>query len=643
MGSAGKVNSINKDSEFCYSSAGKPPSLKDASPKDTPDPITAAFAWLCRQAAYEDNTPSQVPSVIAAAQPDLAVDMKNPPHPMTDKSDFTEQDNYHGAVGRPPDSIEQVVLQKQLPVSPCSADHPNRPAILLQRVWRLWTSPRLRACRYSPHTPAAKKGQPGGTRLPGFELSCREACALHYVLESCRWSDLMRSILQLLERGAVITENTIVPLCCHARRIGEHGMGRSLCELLEFNDLPMSERTYGEVILSLLETATLGDAEAVAQRACNRHIHLGPTVRRALELAGSQTSEQWAARTRLAALGSPPAVAPWESDRVVVTWLRGCSKYVLTPQALVQPLLGPKASRDLPRDPRKRAETVCQFASQVLGLPKAALERLRASVLAHPWGHASAQPLECLAPGPAVGRPPTGVSSWGGAPRIRSHLTKRLMEETVIGVPWTFRCPDSTVFAWHIELAEDDPFPRQISNKWRFMPLDEAVTDILPACPLHLFSHLLIQATKEGRLSTQQRASFPSQGLPPVPRVLVNCEESQTVNRRMTESAWVDSMSCDYLPPQEPGYRHIQYCGAEVLHLGFDASYNFPSCRHLCLCSSLYLLRAGRLSRLSRAGAGLAGRVELLCYVPEAGVGQVLTLGVFSRRRVVSGVTRHSA
>ena len=86
-----------------------------------------------------------------------------------------------------------------------------------------------------------------------------------------------------------------------------------------------------------------------------------------------------------------------------------------------------------------------------------------------------------------------------------------------------------------------------------------------------------------------------------VPRVLVACEESLVVNSRLTASGWVASVSCDWMPPEHLGCRHLCFDVLEVLGLGFDCMLAFPTCRMLCLCSSMYLLRPGRKSRLARA------------------------------------------
>ena len=97
--------------------------------------------------------------------------------------------------------------------------------------------------------------------------------ACTHMLENGRLDDLQRSLLQLIERGARLTEATYLPLISFARSLGAHAMARAVLELAQAQDAYLTEKSYSEVIRALLSTASLEDAEAVALSArtpCHR-------------------------------------------------------------------------------------------------------------------------------------------------------------------------------------------------------------------------------------------------------------------------------------------------------------------------------------------------------------------------------------
>ena len=98
---------------------------------------------------------------------------------------------YQGASGRPLDSLEQLFINTPLEYSPAKGKEngsvQNIAAHKIQNCWRFWSAPRWRARHYNPRAPeTSRKYPPGATRLPGYELSTREAAALHYLIENGR-------------------------------------------------------------------------------------------------------------------------------------------------------------------------------------------------------------------------------------------------------------------------------------------------------------------------------------------------------------------------------------------------------------------------------------------------------------------------
>ena len=135
---------------------------------------------------------------------------------------------YRGCNGRPDDSLERIMTSHHVPVKLVSKPGArNLAARKIQRMQKYWTAPRLRSRRYDPLLPNVQKGAvraPGSTRLPGYELTTREGIALQYLLENGRLLELLRSLSQLRERGATLTENTYLMLLGQARRLGDRWM-----------------------------------------------------------------------------------------------------------------------------------------------------------------------------------------------------------------------------------------------------------------------------------------------------------------------------------------------------------------------------------------------------------------------------------
>ena len=108
------------------------------------------------------------------------------------------EDPYHGADGRPDDSVEVIFTRRQPMLNRTVPPDPQgRATVLLQNFWRFFSAPRIRAARYDPTLPKGKVTRPGTTRLPGpygAELSSREASALAYLLSCGRLGEMTRSL-----------------------------------------------------------------------------------------------------------------------------------------------------------------------------------------------------------------------------------------------------------------------------------------------------------------------------------------------------------------------------------------------------------------------------------------------------------------
>ena len=209
---------------------------------------------------------------------------------------------YQGAKGRPSESLEQLFINTPLQYIPMNTEvrtgtlSLNTAANKLQKCWRFWSIPRIRARHYDPRKPtASRKTPPGAIRLPGYELSTREAAALHYLIEHGRIGELSRSLIQLKERGTRLTEKSLLPMSTVSRQIDEPHAARAVLEFAEIHDIPRSGRLYSETILTVLENASREEAEAIAWRAAKGGYLLTTVARTKLEEAGSYTAVQWRA------------------------------------------------------------------------------------------------------------------------------------------------------------------------------------------------------------------------------------------------------------------------------------------------------------------------------------------------------------
>ena len=509
------------------------------------------------------------------------------------------RDPYRGADGRPEWSIERIFTRRQ----PTITDHnlhscpKARAATLIQNFQRFWTAPRTRAARYDPTLPKDKLTKPGSTRLPGSELSSREAGALHYLLGCGRLGEMQRSLSQLIERGAVITEKTYLSLCILARKLGDHTAARMTLEHCESHQAIATERIYSETIAALLSTAALEDAEAVALRATSKKLLLNPKVRKLLEDAGSQTKEQWYARWRLAKLPADgqtktPATDAEERASVVITRRDGASRQVLLDSASRSPFceLNPKSPRSghrLPRDTGERTALLRKAAQPLLDPAKTALERLAGFILADPHGHAVLQPR--LEPGAKMSGFPPGETS--------GHPTLAVLRPKA-GPSYTATTPVEAI-AWHLELTPEE----EGALKGVWVPLDQSVAALLETEGDYLgqYTHFLIEVSAWGCPKSGPGSTPPAFGTGGLPRILIACEQSLVINSRFTNSRLAHVVSADLIPGEMLGYTHLVCDVSSVLALGWCFVCAHPPCTHLCLASGCYWARPGRLSRLARA------------------------------------------
>ena len=519
---------------------------------------------------------------------------------------------YRGSAGRPSDSLEQIFVKTPLEYSPRGSDEVNSAqaagALTIQNCLRFWSVPRWRARGYDPRRPPSTQ-KPGATRLPGYELSTREAAALHYLIENGRIGELDRSLSQLLERGAQLTEKSLLPMSVLSRQLGELSASRAILEFAEQFDLPRSGRLYSETILTVLNRASREDAEAIAWRAARKGYLLSPTARSRLEEAGSYTSEQWRAHWRLQVLRVEEAAkrrlsrteagerchvrAPF----AVFTRHRGCTVEVLTWKGQVAPFHSFSGAAQTA--PRRPADAKSTFLPPGFTYPNAVdadpllCQALADAVEQHSEGHAYCQWKSLVMP-LREGRCPYPQEGM----RKLTPSTSRIREGRA-----AFLAPESSFEAstWHVELRPGDkPFCKP-PEEFEWIPLDEAVWALGEADPLQLWRHLLIQTTRCPGAVAAGRHPRIERSPTGLPRALVACEESLTVNSRLSATHHAIVMSVDLLPPEYDGPRHLVNEVTEVLHLGWDLLIGFPPCQHLCNSSSMYLPRPGRRERMKTA------------------------------------------
>ena len=226
--------------------------------------------------------------------------------PDSSTTNQPKMDKYQGAVGRPPDALESIMVsQSAQPLAPLATnDTTIRAAQIILRCQKYWTAPRMRARHYDPIHPNLLKYKPGMTRLPGYELSTREGIALHYLLENGRLADLLRSLEQLRERGAILTENTYLPLLAHAKRLGEASMACAVLVHMENTETWTTARSYDAVIDALVSTGEVDLAEAVMAKCLKRNLRPSHDVLGRLAGLGSHTPAQWQAKWGLQVLRS---------------------------------------------------------------------------------------------------------------------------------------------------------------------------------------------------------------------------------------------------------------------------------------------------------------------------------------------------
>ena len=520
---------------------------------------------------------------------------------------------YKGSTGRPSDSLEQLFVNTPLEYHPNRSNGvnsaPTTAVLKIQNCLRFWSIPRWRARSYDPRRPISTQ-KPGATRLPGYELSTREAAAIHYLIENGRIGELDRSLSQLLERGAQLTEKSLLPMSVLSRQLGELSASRAILEFAEQYDLPRSGRLYSETILTVLNRASREDAEAIAWRAARKGYLLSPTARSRLEEAGSYTSEQWRAHWRLQVLRVEEAAKRRLSRTdmgerfhaqavfIVFTRHRGCTVEALTLRGKAAPFHPFRGStQTAPWRPEDATSTISTSDFNYLKAVDAdplLRQALVDAVEQHPEGHAYCQ-WKSLATPLREGRchyPQKGIAKlMRPAPR----------NDEGRAAPPTESSFEASI--WHVELRPGDKSFRKPPAEYEWIPLDQVVWAIGEADPLQLWRHLLIQATRCPGAVAAGRNSRADRAPTALPRVAVVCEESLAVNSHLTATNHAIAMSVDLLPPEYDGLRHVVNEATEVMHLGWDLLIGFPPCQHLCNSSALYLPRPGRRERMNKAAA----------------------------------------
>ena len=85
---------------------------------------------------------------------------------------------YQGANDRPNGSLEQIFTGKRDYYNRSTMNQESKSTLKIQSMYRYWMAPRLRAMNYNPlsrPTQKTSRTAPGSTRLPGYEISSREA------------------------------------------------------------------------------------------------------------------------------------------------------------------------------------------------------------------------------------------------------------------------------------------------------------------------------------------------------------------------------------------------------------------------------------------------------------------------------------
>ena len=521
---------------------------------------------------------------------------------------------YNGANGRPEGSLERIFVEKRRPYTLITANEENRAAQKIQRMYQYWTAPRMRALRYDPisrPTQKTSRTAPGAVRLPGYELSSREAVVLLYLVERGRLSDLTRSIDQLRERGADLTEMSILPLISMARRLGESAIAAALLDLAEKRSLLMSPRAYSEVVIAYTEDDNLEYAEATVNKALKKSFLPNLTALIALQNIGSYPPTQWRARWRLSAhTHTEKGALPYVEETAAFVFTRGTPpnrEVYCAPHALIGLLLTPEGqdredSTSPPTSPNNKHITECvdQLYSRLERRTKIGpnvKQRLSEIIESHPEGHADTQLL--------VPRDTTSNDTkWQDAewaltpqcvwaePPTPSDRARTLVHLRV----WHLGLPDGS--------ALDNHEPGK-GGKWK--SIDDAVWLLSRRDALGQLSDLVLEAIKVGRLPTVLSQPETSRGEPLTHRnahVLVACEESMVISSRLSAVKNVDVLTVDLAPPEMlgPGLRHMIRDAATVIDMGsFHGLIGHPPCPYLALSAVQYNQRPGRRGRMKRA------------------------------------------
>ena len=522
---------------------------------------------------------------------------------------------YHGSAGRPLDSLEQLFINTPLAYSPYRPPPPQSPqplpplkgekiesvqntaAYKIQNCLRFWSAPRWRAHRYNPRVPGhSRKYPPGATRLPGYELNTRETAALHYLIEQGRIGELTRSLAQLKERGAQLTEKSLLPMSMLSRQLGESYASRAILEFAERHDVCRSGRLYSETILTLLGKVSRENAEAVAWQAAKGGYLLTAAARTELEESGSYTSAQWRAHWRLQVLkaeGSSrsrtqtPTEPHQKALYAVITRRRGRAFEALSLKGQSAPF----HSFEGPTYPTDQSEPIAITAIQtpsVIQVDPLLCKALTQAVELNQEGHAYCQWKALATPLRA-----------GGCRRSPDGLKRLLLPKQAPAAPTLESSFEAS--AWHLETRPGDQLFRKAPIEYEWIPLDEIVWALGEADPLQLWRYLLIQTTKHPGATAGDRQAIMDRTPVSIPRVVVACEESLTVNSHIQATNHAIAMSIDLLPPEYDGPRHLTGEASDILHLGWDLLVGFPPCQHLCNSSAMYLPRPGRRQRMEAA------------------------------------------
>ena len=218
---------------------------------------------------------------------------------------------------------------------------------------------------------------------------------MHALIEQGRLGEISRYLISLKQSGAELTECTYFPMLILARRLGDHHMGTAILNMLEISGDRKSERSYSEVIRSLLEFKRTEEAEVVACRAINKGFLPNRKILSMLENEGSFSLGQWEAKWKLAervrnrgdVKGSPPILRV-----VVITRGQQESREILLSESYY-PGLGGFGLGILcrPQDCSEKAgsDWVKMFTEQLTNLGLRSEEgKIQQLMTDHPTGHA---------------------------------------------------------------------------------------------------------------------------------------------------------------------------------------------------------------------------------------------------------------